>query len=226
MAPRLHDDQVEIDVELARALVADQAPEFVALPLRRVASGGTDNAVFRLGNELALRMPLIPGAVDGLRKELRWLPVLAPHISLEIPEVVTTGEPTGTYPFPWAVVRWLDGEDALVAPFSSMGEAAHDLGQFVRELQSIDPSEVAPPGSDGFSRGLPLAGRDDVFRSFLRQCEGLLDVRRVEEIWEDALSAPEWDGARYGCTQTCSRPTCWFATAGSPGARLRRDGQR
>ena len=194
MAPRLHDDEVEIDVEVARALVADQAPDFAALPLRRVASGGTDNAVFRLGEELALRMPLTPGAVDGLRKELRWMPVLAPHVSVEIPEVVTTGEPSSDYPFPWAVVRWLAGEDASVAPFRSMDEAADDLGRFVHELQTIDPSDVAPPGSEGFSRGLPLAGRDDAFRSFLRQCEGLLDVRRVAEIWDDALAAPEWDG--------------------------------
>ena len=116
--PRLHDDEVDIDDALARRLVAQQLPQFAALPVRRVASGGTENAVFRLGDDLALRLPLTPGGVGGLLKEIRWLPVLAPHLTLDVPEVVAVGEPAEDYPFPWAVVRWLPGQDALVAAFS------------------------------------------------------------------------------------------------------------
>ena len=78
MSPtRIHADEIGIDVSMARRLVAEQVPEYAALPLRRVASGGTDNAVFRLGDDLAIRMPLHPGAVGGLLKEVRWLPVVA-----------------------------------------------------------------------------------------------------------------------------------------------------
>jgi aminoglycoside phosphotransferase (APT) family kinase protein len=111
--PRLHADQVDVDESLARRLLAQQMPAYAAMPLRHVQSGGTENVVFRLGEELALRMPMRPGAVGGLLKEIRWLPVVAPHLSLDIPEVVAAGQPGDGYPFPWAVVRWLPGEDAL-----------------------------------------------------------------------------------------------------------------
>ena len=110
---RLHADQVEIDGSLVRRLLREQVPELSALALLRVASGGTENAVFRLGDEFAVRMPMTPGAVGGLLKEVRWLPVLAGQVSLDVPEVLAVGAPAEGYPFPWTVVRWLTGEDAL-----------------------------------------------------------------------------------------------------------------
>jgi aminoglycoside phosphotransferase (APT) family kinase protein len=191
--PRLHHDEVDIDTALAQRLVAEQLPEHRGLTLHRVASGGTEHAVFRLGDDLAVRMPMTPGAVLGLRKEVRWLPVLAPHLSLPVPEVVATGEPGEGYPFPWAVVRWLPGEDAGTGRLASLPEAAVALGRFVAELQAIDMTEAPPPGSEGFSRGLALGG-DAAVREVLPQCEGLIDVRRVADVWADALAAPVWDG--------------------------------
>lgn len=210
--PRLHADQVDIDESLVRRLLAEQLPAYAALPLRRVRSGGTDNVVFRLGDELAVRMPMHPGGVDGLRKELRWLPVIAPHVSLDVPEFMAEGRPTDGYPFPWAVVRWLRGEDALAGRIGSLRDAALALGQFVRELRSI--AYVPPPRSAGFVRGGPLAERDDAFRAALAQCEGLLDVERIRAIWEDALAAPHWDG-----------PPVWLHADLIPGNILLRNGR-
>jgi aminoglycoside phosphotransferase (APT) family kinase protein len=213
-SPRLHADQVEIDESLARVLVASQFPEWATLPITHVPSGGTENVVFRLGHDLALRMPMTPGAVGGLLKEVRWLSVVAAHVSLAVPEVVARGEPDQGYPFPWAVVRWLDGEDALTAEFDSMDQLADDLGGFVRELQSIDMTDAPAPGSDGFVRGVPIAQRDDYFRSAIRECEGLLDVVRVTAVWDDALVAPIWDG-----------PPVWLHADLIPGNLLVRDGR-
>ncbi len=156
--PRLHHDEVDIDAALAHRLIAEQLPRHARLRLHRVASGGTENAVFRLGDDLALRMPMTPGAVGGLLKEIRWLALVAPHLSLDVPEVVATGEPAEGYPFPWAVVRWLPGEDAVTEPLVSLHEAAAVLGQFVAELQGIDMTGAPAPGSEGFARGLPLGG--------------------------------------------------------------------
>lgn len=206
--PRLHEDEVDIDATLVRRLLSEQLPGYGGSPLRHVPSGGTENAVFRLGDHLAVRMPLHRSAVGGLRKEVRWLPVVAPHLSLAVPEVVSTGEPSKDYPFPWAVVRWLAGEDALVGRIDPIRDAALTLGRFVTELQRIDMTDAPPPGSEGFLRGLPLAGRDSTFRAALAQCEGLLDVVRVQRTWDDAVAAPEWDGRQSGCTPTCYPPTC------------------
>ncbi len=211
---RMHDNEVDIDVTLAHRLLAEQLPAYLALPLRRVASGGTDNAVFRLGDNLALRMPLQPGAVGGLLKEVRWLPVVAPHLSLDVPEVVTTGGPGAGYPFPWTVVRWLAGDDALTGHLDSMHETAQALGHFVAELQGIDIADAPWPGSEGFVRGLPLVGRDAAFRANLAQCEGLLDVERVAQVWDDALAAPDWRG-----------PPVWLHADLLPGNLLVRGGR-
>lgn len=190
MSPsRLHADQVDIDESVARRLIAAQLPRYAALPLHRVASGGTENAVFRLGSALAVRMPLTPGAVGGLLAEVRWLPVVAPHLPLDVPEVVATGEPGAGYPFPWAILTWLPGQDALSGRFRSLPETAAALGRFVTGMRSIDPA-----GGPTGGRGGPLVRRDEAFRSALSQCDGLVDVRRAAAIWDDALAAPAWDG--------------------------------
>ena len=211
---RLHADEVDIDVPLVRRLLAAQMPEYADRSLRRVASGGTDNAVFRLGADLAVRMPLHPGAVSGLLKEIRWLPEVAPHLPLDVPEIVATGQPDDRYPFPWAVVQWLPGEDALTGHVASMHELAGALGEFVSDMQSIDMTGAPTPGSDGFVRGGPLTTRDAVFRDALAQCEGLLDVERVAAVWDDALAAPGWQG-----------PPVWLHADLLPGNLLVRDGR-
>src|SRR5512132_1758100 len=116
MAVRLHADQVDVDVSVAQRLVAEQFPQWAGLPVRPVSSGGTDNAVFRLGGQLALRMPMRASAVEGIGKEVRWLPLIAAHVTLEVPAVVAEGVPGAGYPFAWTVVRWLTGQDVLTAP--------------------------------------------------------------------------------------------------------------
>jgi aminoglycoside phosphotransferase (APT) family kinase protein len=212
--PRMHEHELDLDEPLVRRLLAEQLPAYDDLPLRRVASGGTENAVFRLGDDLSVRLPLHQDAVDGLLKEIRWLPVVAGHLSLDVPEVVSVGEPAAHYPFPWSVVRWLPGQDALTARIDSPQEAALTLGRFVVELQGIDMADAPPPGSEGFFRGLPLAGSDASFRDALTRCEGLLDAERAREVWDDALAAPAWDGL----------PT-WLHADLIPGNILVRDGR-
>jgi aminoglycoside phosphotransferase (APT) family kinase protein len=206
---RLHADQVDIDEAVARRLIAAQLPRYAALPLHRVPSGGTENAVFRLGSALAVRMPLTPGAVGGLLKEVRWLPVVAPHLPLDVPEVVATGSPGDGYPFPWAILSWLPGEDALSGRFRSLAETAATLGRFVAGMRSVDTTG-APAGG----RGGPLAGRDEAFRSALSHCDGLVDVGQAAAIWDDALAAPAWDG-----------PPVWLHADLIPGNLLIRDGR-
>jgi aminoglycoside phosphotransferase (APT) family kinase protein len=64
----MHDDDFSIDEASARQLVAEHAPQWASLPLVRHASSGTDNAIFRLGENLVLRVPRRPSAVCLLSK--------------------------------------------------------------------------------------------------------------------------------------------------------------
>jgi aminoglycoside phosphotransferase (APT) family kinase protein len=210
---RLHADQVDVDAPLVQRLLNEQFADWCELPIRRVPSAGTDNAVFRLGDELAVRLPMRPSAVDSVRKELRWLPVLAPRLSLAVPQVLGAGEPGAGYPFPWAVVRWLPGRDALAEPPEPASTAAA-LGRFVAELRAIDTQAVPSPLTAETSRGGPLAARDPYFRDYLAQCAGLVDTAAVAAVWDRALAAPAWAG-----------PPVWLHADLLPSNLLVRDGR-
>src|SRR5262249_22300011 len=107
---KMHHREGGIDAGLVRRLVAVQFPRLAGLPVRAVRSTGTVNAIYRLGDGLCARLPRLQRYTGDLVAELRWLPWLAPRLSLRVPEPVAVGHPAGGYPFPWAIYRWIDGQ--------------------------------------------------------------------------------------------------------------------
>lgn len=188
----MHAEELQIGTSLVRRLLAAQLPQWADLPLRRVESAGTDNAIFRLGDDMAVRLPRIGWAVSQVEKEHRWLPVLAPHLPLAIPEPLALRAPGEGYPWPWAVHRWLEGENALATPVSDMREAAVDLARFIAALQRIDTTG-GPRSGDASSRGVPLAARDAAVREAIAALRDDIDVPAVTAAWETALAAPAWN---------------------------------
>jgi aminoglycoside phosphotransferase (APT) family kinase protein len=210
----MHEHEVSIDERVVRSLLADQFPDLADQPLERFPSGGTENAVFRLGPHLAVRMPLHEDAVSGLVKEIRWLPKLRPLIHLEVPEVRATGVAGDGYPYPWTIVRWLDGADAVSAPIASLERAAETLARFCTDLWSADPGDVPTPDTQGFDRGQHLSYRDESFREAIGRCASLVDVPALTRIWDEALAAPHW-----------SEPPRWVHTDLIPPNLLVREGR-
>ena len=123
----MHADELPIAAALVARLLAAQFPQWAALPLRRVPSAGTDNALYRLGGDLVVRLPRIPGAVGQIAREQQWLPLLAPLLPLQIPVPLAQGAPGAGYPLPWSVYRWLEGENATLERLSDPRQAALDL---------------------------------------------------------------------------------------------------
>src|SRR5438128_6472500 len=112
-AGRMHADELETDETLVRRLLAAQFPQWADLPIEALPAGGTDNAIYRLGAELSVRLPRRRGRAAGsLDKEFEWLPKLAPLLPLAVPTPVARGVPGEGYPHEWAVYDWLDGDDA------------------------------------------------------------------------------------------------------------------
>ncbi|MGE0238950.1 MAG: aminoglycoside phosphotransferase family protein [Parvibaculaceae bacterium] len=190
----MHEDEIEIDQVLVGRLIAAQFPQWSSLPLRPVAAGGTDNAIFRLGADMAARLPRHPGAAGPVVKEQRWLPRLAPHLPLAVPTPAAIGEPGETYPFNWSVCPWLPGQNVLSAPFADLVQAARDLAQFVSRLQQVDPSGGPAPGMHNSRRGEPLTNRDAETRSAIAQLAGMIDIGKALRVWDAALAVPAHAG--------------------------------
>jgi aminoglycoside phosphotransferase (APT) family kinase protein len=186
----MHAGELEIPEALVRRLVDDQFPAWRALPLVRVAVWGTDNAMYRLGDELVVRLPRHEPSVSGLQKEQQWLPVLGPQLPVPIPKPVAAGAPAHGYPLPWAVFRWLDGTPAREAD-ADYARLAVDLAGFVRALQRIPlPDRPVPT-----SRGIPLAERDGHIRPRIADLEAHdIDTAAVTAVWEHAVAADPWHG--------------------------------
>src|SRR5260370_6022488 len=111
---KIHATEVDTDGPLVRRLLATQFPHWADLPSERVRSGAPDNAIYRLGDDLCVRLPRIEWATMQVEKEHQWLPRLAPHLPLAIPLPLAKGTPAEGYPWHWSVCRWLPGENAIV----------------------------------------------------------------------------------------------------------------
>src|SRR5579884_472446 len=169
----MHADEIPIDIQLVRDLIAEQFPAWADLPIRAARPFGTDNAIFRLGENLAVRLPRRDLNVPALLKEMEWLPRLAPSLSLAIPQPVAHGEPGSGYPLPWAIYGWIDGENATRERLLDARQAALDLAAFIQALQAIE-APLDLPNSSG-SRGVPLAERDEAVRYWLGTLHGQVD---------------------------------------------------
>ncbi|MEV4393891.1 aminoglycoside phosphotransferase family protein [Nonomuraea sp. NPDC049607] len=209
MGGRMHADEADIDEALVRRLLAAQFPRWAGLPLRRFPSSGTVNAVFRLGDDLAVRLPRVGNGVGDVAKERRWLPLLVPALPVPIPSVLGQGSPGEGFPWPWSVCRWLDGENPEAGALSDAEALAADVAAFVAALREVDPA-----GAPDAYRGGPLARLDDATRAAIGELDGLIDTAAATAAWKEALSAPGWQGGPV-----------WVHADLMPGNLLVRDGR-
>ena len=188
----MHEGQVEIDADVVRRLLLDQWPGIADRSIRSVDSTGTVNALFRVGEDLVARLPLVARWADGIEREWTWLPWFAQRVTAaRLPEPVFEGLPTDDFALPWAVHRWIEGapyDDALVEDERS---AAETIGRFGLQLRSLDLPEGAPRGGRR-----PLRELDEETRAAIRLADGTIDGTAAMAVWEDALGAPVWDGER------------------------------
>lgn len=185
----MHADEVDTDVALVRRLLTAQFPRWADLPIERVDSAGTVNAIYRLGDDMAVRLPRVERWAGDLEREYEWLPKLASSLPLAVPEPIAKGSPGEAYPWHWSVYRWLEGVSAAIAGIADLHQAASDLARFVAALQRIDPAG-GPPSTRGV-----LATRDAATRTAIASLKGILDTDAATAAWEASLQAPTWDAA-------------------------------
>ncbi|MDQ7804783.1 aminoglycoside phosphotransferase family protein [Amycolatopsis sp. A133] len=202
---RMHADEHPIDAGLVRRLVHGQFPHWTGLPVTPLASGGTVNAVYRLGSGHTVRLPLTGGGAGDITKEARVLTSLE-GLPVAVPAVVALGEPAEGYPWPWAVHGWLDGEPAL----EGRDAPARELAGFVLALRANRAD--GPPAF----RGKPLFTVDTATRRAIEELSRTdepFDAATALAVWTEALDAPPWTG-----------PPCWVHADLMPSNLLLRDG--
>ncbi|RWB51426.1 aminoglycoside phosphotransferase family protein [Mesorhizobium sp.] len=190
----MHDPTVEIDTDLVRRLVDVQFPEWRHLPVKPVAFGGWDNRTFHLGDEMTVRVPSAAPYSLQVEKEQRWLPKLAPHLPLPIPEPLAMGEPVAFYPWHWSVYRWIGGGTAKNGRVADLSTFALSLADFLVALKRIDPTGGPGPGQHNFYRGGPLTVYDGEARQAIAALDGQIDTQAATTVWEAALAAT-WHGS-------------------------------
>ncbi|HET9195159.1 MAG TPA: aminoglycoside phosphotransferase family protein [Vicinamibacterales bacterium] len=200
--------ELTIDADLVRRLLLEQHPDLSHLPLTLVGDGW-DNAVFRLGDELAIRLPRRSATAPLMENEQRWLPELARRLPLPVPTPVRLGRPGSGFPWAWSIVRWFPGMAAFAAPPFDPRAVAIALGGFLRALHQPAPAD-APHNP---WRSLPLDARTKRLHEHLDQLHDTVNRERILALWDRLVVTPRWPG-----------PPVWIHGDLHPGNLLIHDG--
>lgn len=184
---------IAVDAQLVARLIQAQHPDLTG-PLRLVANGW-DNALFRLGDTLCVRIPRRSVAAELALNEQRWLPEFARRVSVPIPVPVRIGLPSDLYPWPWSICPWFDGIPASDASASDRAALADDLAEFITQLHTPAPEGVAPFNR---VRGVPLPTRSPAVLDRLKS-GAIPHSAELRALWNTLSAAPAWTG-----------PTLWL----------------
>jgi aminoglycoside phosphotransferase (APT) family kinase protein len=182
-------EKADITPALAGDLVREQFPQWATLPVVPVDVDGWDNTTVRLGDELSVRLPSAERYLAQVAKEHRWLPALAPHLPLRIPEPVAMGRPGSGYPWPWSVYRWIDAESASPDRMVDLPAFASRLSGFLLALQATDVGGGPAPGTHSFFRGGPVDTYDRETRETIDALAREIDTAAALRVWDAALAA-------------------------------------
>jgi aminoglycoside phosphotransferase (APT) family kinase protein len=184
----MHPGQLDVAPETVRGLVDRQFPQWRELPLRRLRTQGTVNALFRLGDALVARFPLGAATRGRLEAEAAAAAELRGRTRFATPEPVAIGEPGPGYPMPWSVQTWVPG--TVATPDGQSEAFAHDLAEFITGVRSIDTRGRTFAGDN---RGGHLPDHDGWMETCFERSEGLLDVAVLRRLWAGFRELPRTD---------------------------------
>ncbi|MFF3024676.1 aminoglycoside phosphotransferase family protein [Gottfriedia sp. NPDC057948] len=182
----------KITVELVKQLINEQFPIWSSLDIKPVEFSGNDNRTFHLGDKMSVRLPSAECYVPQVEKEHKWLPILSNKLSLPVSKPLAKGSPSKYYPWPWTINEWIDGESLNKENISDLSQFAIDLGQFLKEFQSIDAHGGPIAGKHNFFRGGNLDVYDQETRDSIDQTKEIFNKDLLTVIWETALSS-KWE---------------------------------
>ncbi|MFO7244593.1 MAG: phosphotransferase [Actinomycetes bacterium] len=181
--PRLHEDQAEVTDATVRALVDTQFPHWAGLPLQHLPSDGTINRIDLLGEDLIVRVPIVPWGGDDIRFDAEILPLVATALPVAVPELIARGEPTADAPWEWGVYRRLPGRHPVPGDDADSAALARDLPSLLEALRSLPP--VGPKAAACFA----FTDEDPNTRPKLTDPARWIDPAVASAAWDAALAA-------------------------------------
>ena len=176
---------LEIDTTLVYSLLSDQHPDLTHLPIHLV-DAGWDNVMFRLGDQLSVRLPRRKAAATRIENEQTWLPLLADQLTIPVPTPYRIGKPAQSYPWRWSVLPWLGGIAAdqdephanQVKLFASFLRSLHVPAPFNAPLNAV--------------RGVPLNQRAASVEERMQRLETKTNLitQKLRDTWNMALNTP------------------------------------
>lgn len=189
---KMHEHEFEINENLVQSLLTNQCLKWSNLPLRQVISSGTDNALFRLGNEYIIRLPRIewsPGSINqSINKEYEWVPKIAQLLKTLISEPIFKGNPDKLYPWAWTINKWNEGQTPDFEKENEYELLAKDLAEFLNELHSI-----RLPEGPYSRRGVSIKEINEETIKAINSLKGDIDTQKVFSLWEQLINVPLWN---------------------------------
>jgi aminoglycoside phosphotransferase (APT) family kinase protein len=185
----MHPNEIQVTTDQAHTLVATHYPQWVHLPIEPAPLSGTDHTMFRLGDDMALRVPRRPSAVLQVLKEQEFLPAISRSLTIATPTPIRAIGACDSFGYPWSVCRWIEGYTLQRTPDFVEIDFVQDIGLFLAHLKSTKVSDVPPPGPHNFGRGVALQARDEETRASIAAIADEFDETALLLAWDKALAA-------------------------------------
>lgn len=184
-------EKVTTNLALVEKLIATQCPQWSHLPISKVASGGTDNDIYKLGDDMCVRLPRFAYAKGQIEQEAKYLPHFK-ALPLKTPSSLMVGRPAHEYPWQWAVYDWLPGQEATPDKLNDMHQVAKQLAEFLQALHKIKTNNAPSSGQNNSNRGCDLTVCDQPTRNAIKNLNDEYEAETLQQIWHNALKTPKW----------------------------------
>ncbi len=183
----MHDDDMLPEESVIQRLLSEVTPQWAELPVRRLVSSGTDNALYRLGDELLLRLPRREAAAKLISKELDWLPHFT-SLPLDVPRLRFRGSIDLGLRCDFGIFDWMEGDIASPQNIADPIAAALALANFLRALHLKDIKGAPLAGEHNNNRGVALDVLSSVTLPAIEILADEIDVHAARELWQSACA--------------------------------------
>ncbi|MEM5515500.1 phosphotransferase [Henriciella sp. AS95] len=177
------------DIKLIRTLVRASFPKLSSARIRAVSQRGTDNYIYRIDDDLALRIACSDETAPALIcREQVALEELS-DLSLETPKLLAYGFLPAPDTRPWMICNWLEGKSLELSAHVPTEADARRLALFLLDLQGCRKEPASEPAPDNHWRGIGLAKRDTLTRKSIVTLSDAFDAGKLRRLWHASVNA-------------------------------------